>query len=597
MLIIVNVFRLGRVACSELDRGPTMGIVSASIEPSGNILGIRFKGDAGQFSDYTLDPDLSRRVIVRSYAAGHTHRDGQVVPTQTKRLLAATAPLRLPVNPSSPYIPLLDEVDLGDGTRLVRLALEEHIYATDAGLALSVATGWRRGEQAALGSVTNHSVIAAPMPIFRWADVPNQEQSGSFALELEALSHHPMGLQGLAGVRFTITDGSSIGSYWTLSLGTSSLYNDKLRCYRVVIDASQAAAFRAGLLRCDAEAYPWIGPVRSTGPYLPHAIGGSGSGGFVAKMQPVDGLSAASYGTAAELPFTVAWNPGKTRYPPAFVYVDHLLGLTDPTAVKLSSDASVAAAGPFARDVTTAMQAVFLAKRSAPAANGQPAIVNMADGAIIRLHAGTHADLGTTNVDRSLTAGETWPIVEGDPADPDPRTNVILQTNTDSGLSVASARFRNMSVELGQFPLDYFFTRYWWFDNLEMRGKAGQDQNSKPPISPNEGHVFYTGTRVWKYGFSMRWAQSHQPHLIRACEGSRRMEAMAIFTSRWIAAIDPTVTNIPNASGELYAVGGWQISSIQAANRMLFIPSTTCARRAIGSGIRRRCRQRRPAQR
>lgn len=36
------------------------------------------------------------------------------------------------------------------------------------------------------------------------------------------------------------------------------------------------------------------------------------------------------------------------------------------------------------------------------------------------------------------------------------------------------------------------------------------------------------------------------------------MEAIVVLTSRWIASIDPTVTDIPNASGELYAVGGWQ---------------------------------------
>ena len=534
-----------------------MPITSVFVEPNGWVLNVTLVGDAGGFENYVLDPDGQPRVIVSSYHAGHTRRTVDVVRNTQLRTLICTKPLRRPVDPAAPTFKLIDERSNADGTRTVRLALSEHIYVTDAGIGVRFAIGWRSGENAT-GTIAaaNRSKVVAPIPIFRWADVPYQIQSGSFALEVFGASHHPIGTQAVAGVRFSITDGNSVDYLWAVEQSTSLLYGDRLRCYRVVVDASRAAGFRAGLLRCDAEIFPWIGAVRTTGSNLPRAIGGSGGGGFQTAMQPVDGLSTASFQTKAEAPFVVAWNPGNQRYAPAFVYVDPYAGSPDPAAVIVSGNAAYAATAP-ARDLTTACQAVNLANRSAMAANGQPAQTHMADGVVIRLRAGVHAGPGETLVTSELSAAESWLVVEGDPADANPRANVILQTADGyPGLRAPRLQMRNLTLELGTANLDYGLVRFWWYNNVELRGRAGQDQNAKP-ASGTGFAVFYTQCRYWKHGFSMRWSYSHQPFLIRGCEGSRRMEAITILTTKWIAALDATVSDIPNSSNELYATGGW----------------------------------------
>ncbi len=120
--------------------------------------------------------------------------------------------------------------------------------------------------------VTNNSTVPAPAPIVRWSQVPYQLQSGPFALEVVVASHHPNGVAPVAGVRFTVTDGTTIKSYWTTSLANSSVApttdgtGKNLRVYSVTVDPTVATALTRGLLRCDYEVYPWIGPVQKSDP-------------------------------------------------------------------------------------------------------------------------------------------------------------------------------------------------------------------------------------------------------------------------------------------------------------------------------------------
>ena len=128
-----------------------MAITAAQVEANGWVLRLTFSGTPGTFSSYTLDPDGAPRLVLASSHAGFVKSAGTAVAGTLARSLIGTKPLRLPVNPADPNTPVLDETDLGGGLVQVRIALSEHIYATESGLALTALAGWRDGERAASG--------------------------------------------------------------------------------------------------------------------------------------------------------------------------------------------------------------------------------------------------------------------------------------------------------------------------------------------------------------------------------------------------------------------------------------------------------------
>ena len=481
--------------------------------------------------------------MLTSSHAGYAQSAGQALATPLARSLAATKPLRKPVNASTAGVvapSVVDETDLGGGSFQVRLALSEHIYATDTGVSLSVAAGWRSSEAAVSGiAVSNGSTTAAPIPIMRWAETPYRRASAAFDLELVVFSHHPVALQPVAAVKFTVTDGTNTKTYWTTALASSPRHGDNLRCYRVSVDAAAAPALTAGLLRCDAEIYPWLGAMRSTD---------------TAGTRSMTGLGTAAFATAAHAPFTIAWDPASSRYGDRWICVDPA-GTVTASAVTVAASWTAAKAGTRAANVTTAIQAGYLNNRSLAIGNGQPAKARSVDGLQIGLIAGVHATVGTTAITTGITADESWTRVFGDPDDADPRANVVLRTAASTaGFRLGRMMLANMTLEVGTNTLSSGFPTYWAFDNIEVRGKAGQETNAVYPASatPPAGQavLWITGSRYWRSGSAIQASSGFRPGLVRAAEFSRRADALALLSGRWL--VDATVVGVQSVTA------GWQ---------------------------------------
>ncbi|QXQ05510.1 hypothetical protein KX816_14890 [Sphingosinicellaceae bacterium] len=538
-----------------------MAITAASIEANGWVLRLVFSGSPGSFASYALDPDGSPGVTLTTAHPGFAPSAGTAVAASLARVIVATKPLRKPVNPASPFNVLVDETDNGDGTVTVRLALSNYIHETEGAVSLSVAAGWRAGEAAASGiAIVNASTFAAALPIFRWSDVPYQRVAGPVTLELVAFSHHPQGLNPVAAVKFTITDGTGVKSAWATAPSTSNRYGDNLRVYSATIDPATATALSAGLLRCDAEIYPWLGAMRSTD---------------TPGTRSMVGLGLAGYGDAATTPFIVGYDPVGTRYGDQVLFVDPVNGTTTPLAAMVKTDlAGARAIAPAARpkDLSVAVQALYLANRALAAGNGQPASTRALDGARIVLAAGVHVP-GTVTVTSTPTTIELPLRIEGDPDDPNPRDNVVLQVAaTNKRIRVTKVALSNLSVEVDAASLFDTLTFYYTLDNITVRGKAGSEASSTAigAVAPPNGSFNMSATRVrwWQSGSRMN-GNFQRFGLIRASEASRRVEALCTLTHRFIGG-GVGGEDIFQTSEES-CVGGWASITTAGAGEDLVV--------------------------
>ena len=531
-----------------------MAIIAASIEPNGWVLALTLTGGLGNFASYTLDPDGTPRLSIASSHPGYQPlQGGGVTATNRSRTLVATKPLRKPAEVVGVTLQpaVIDEADLGGGQIRVRIALSEHFYAGDTGLVLTALAGWRSGEGAATIAVTNGSTMVAPMPIARWLDVPYQRRTGPFKLTLGVFSHHPQGLTPVAAVRFTVFDNTTLKTFWAMGLATSTTYGDALRTYEVSVDPALAPALSAGLLRCDFEIYPWIGAVRTSNP------NGAGAN------PPMSAMSTAGYATPADTPFLVAWDPAGTRYPPAYVVIDGANGTGTASAAMVQPTLAAAkAVAPAAKPnrLSVAIQALYLANRNAAAANGQPALTRMLDGATIVVPAdNAQVFPGSASVTSTVTTSEAWLDIVGDPDAADPRANarVSAVTTAAAGVFISRVRFANLTVELSTRNIFTGSTRFWWFDNVEMRGNAGLEGTCANPAGATSTAIYFTRSRVWRTQFGASYASNYFPYLVRACEFSKRAEAMAIVSSKWIEPLDTSINSAGTPSASARVVGGW----------------------------------------
>ncbi|QYE33691.1 hypothetical protein KZX46_12595 [Polymorphobacter sp. PAMC 29334] len=550
-----------------------MAIISASIEANGWVLLVTLTGGpsaAGDFSQYLLDPNGTPRLVVTTTAPGFALSGGVAIAVSATRSLIATKPLRLPVQATaagarSAKTP--DEASLGGGQIRIRIALSQHVYATDTGLTLTALAGWRTGEAAATIAVTNNSTIAAPSPIVRWADVPYQHISNSRAIDLEvvAFSHHPKGFAPIAGVKFTATDGINTATGWATSLTSSPKYGAggtgvPARVYRVTIDGGTAtpAALTEGLIRCDFKAFPWIGTARASDT-TDTAFAAVASTGTLSMAS----LTTAGMAPAAQTPFVIAYDPNGTWLPVLYVYVQpntwvgtgsiasNVLtvatttsgavaigtkisgvgvtagctvisgsgstwavsttaavatialqggGTSNNNIVTVSANALTAANGTCADAYTTARNALKIQNRIVAARNGQVAsAIGATDGMVIRVKAGSYAGLGATAVASGITTNYTWEIVEGDPADANPRVNVVVAQGAGGSTRSTRCQFRNMTVVGATAAVPFNATTYGWLDNVEVRGAVGFESNTVQ-IFGNATNAFWTNLRFWKLG-------------------------------------------------------------------------------------------------
>ena len=513
-----------------------MAIISAAIEANGWVLALTGTFGAGSFGDHVLDADTaSPRVVVNCSHAGFVQSGGQAVAGSRLRAIAATKPLRLAVNPAAPSPAVIDEADLGGGLRRVRIALADTVYATDTGLTLDVAAGWRTGEGAASGlAVSNNSTVAAPVPIFRWAWYPFEVVGGVFRLSAVVFSHYPNGFQPVAGVRFTVTDGTNVKSYWATSLGHDNRAGDNLRCYTVEVDPATATALTAGQLRCDLEVYPWLGAMRSTDP---------------AGTRDMADLRTVARGSGAQIPLMVAYDPAGDRYANMWVMLDPTGGSTTAAAGMVATNLAAArAVGTKARNISVAIQAAYLANRSLPAANGGVAITRSANGLTIVVPAGVEAEMGAQNVTSGLNNDEAFVRIIGDPEVSDPRTSCVVRSNNNTTapptLRVVRMLLKDLTVRLGQTR---FSTGpgYVVVDNCEVNAKTGFEADSAATLTgftPPTGQVSLAvvNARWWKTAVAMS-ASTQRLSLSRGCQWSRTIRGIAILTGRWIGPDDDTV--------------------------------------------------------
>jgi hypothetical protein len=511
----------------------TTNIVAAEIEDNGWVLALTLDGvSAGGFADYTLDPDGSTPALrVITTHPGYVQSGGEAVSGNITRVIPATIPLRLPVNLASPTVNVIDEEDIGGGQRKVRITLANHVYATDTLTTLSCSAGWRTGEEGATGIlVTNNSTLVAPVPIFRWMRLTQQVETGTFRLSLFVASHHPVGFQPVAGVKFTATDGTTVKTVWATALGTDNDYGDNLRCYTVTIDPAAATALTEGQLRCDAEVYPWLGSMRSTDPAGTKAMG----------ALPVD-----ARGAGAQVPFVVAYDPDGDVYNNRWVVVDAVNGTTTASAAMVATTlAGAKAVAPASKpqNINCALQALYLQNITLPAMNGASSVTRAADGARIVLPSGVSGWQGT-NVTSGLQS--TVPVrIIGDPDDADPRVNCILRSGS-SGVDSRANRFvlRDLKLECGQAAMTLAILIQ--LDNCDLSAKAGFESSISliTGTTPTVGTFSCQAvkTRWWKHVTGMDNAQ-HKFNLIRACEFSRAARSAAIVTSKSIQVDDDTVT-------------------------------------------------------
>ena len=163
-----------------------------------------------------------------------------------------------------------------------------------------------------------------------------------------------------------------------------------------------------------------------------------------------------------------------------------------------------------------------------------------------------------------------WVIIEGDPADSNPRTNVRLEPNLQANFRADRICVRNMTVCHKGFALTGYSARGVWFDNVEFRGTKAQEQNTKPITLAVGTAVWFTACRYWKLGSAMRRAGTQRPMLIRGCEAARGMQALTILTSRWIASLDDTVSYTDKGSSLGCATAGWGDEASTCEDHIVF---------------------------
>ncbi|MBV8973416.1 MAG: hypothetical protein JO290_14115, partial [Sphingomonadaceae bacterium] len=578
-----------------------MAILSASVEANGWVLRLKLSAalssatvagftnaygtdTAGQWATNfaAYDPGLTTwerawtaasPLTLTATSAGFTQAGGQAAAATPVRTIAATKVLRKPVDATPagvrrPKEP--DETDNGDGTITVRIALAQHVYAGDTGLTLAALAGWRTGEAAGGIAVSNNSTVPAPAPIVRWADVPYQLKSGSFWLECLVASHHPQGVAPVAAVKFTVTDGTTVKVFWTTALTTSPLYATPPgsgggtgvppRVYGVTVDPT---GLTQGLLRCDFEVYPWIGPAQKSDP---------------AGTKSMTSLGTAARATGALVPFVVAYNPGNAWITPRFVDVDEVNGTATAASVTLATTAAAAAAGTPAKDIGTALAAMLAANVTVAAANGQAAITKSADGLTITLrkaNAGTGCTgivngCGTAGVGTGILTLACGVTVRGDPADATQRACIwrspaAANGNTRITLLHATA----LSVEAQSNAC--MSVANVWVDNVEVRGVAGQTATTGTPLGATNALLWATNGKWWQHGTKLGTSGSGQVTMLaRQMSVERDLSAPVVAAcARLPSAVAGTSGFTTNLTGITDA--GWGLERIAVGNDLRYL--------------------------
>lgn len=533
-----------------------MTVISAAVEENGWVLAVR--GDwgptagaweyggfdrtngrflAGDTDQFPLDPDGAAKLVLHLTSAGHERRGVEAVAaTARPRRLVGTKALRRPW----PNQSQLDEIEHGDGTRTVRIALSQRVFAGDVLLSVGFAAGWKAGETAALlEAVGNGSGRAIPLPVSRWATVPYQLVAGTpvasatgFRVDVVVASHFPehAGAElnlAVAAVKVEASDGLSTRTSW-LSVGNSTAHGDDLRCWTGEVDL---VGLNPGIVTLHKTLYPFIGAPRSTG----------------------SGHSASALASLARdwaVPLQLCFDPTGSRHAAnrRYVFVDRQSPnalLSSIGSVVLHESVDAARAAPLAskpQNLTVAIQKMRDQGATVGEANGIAGGARTIEYWEILVTDGQTVEFGTESVTTTNFVGarEGFLVIRGDPAAADPRATCAVQSNGSArGITVPRLRFRDLRLQLGHSTLLSNATNaIIWLD--------GCDVTAKPGYATDTSGVRITSVASWSTNLRC-WGYNGQPF------GSNLLRNVSrTIGSRSLAHVGVTIGYEAGVSGTSY---------------------------------------------
>ena len=393
-----------------------------------------------------LTPDATPKLTLLVQDAGFDRIGGLPVANSNRpRTVIATRALARP----NPDQSLLDETDHGDGTRTIRFALSDRIYASSTIVSASFLSGWKVGQGGGtVNVVTNNSTLTAPVPLVKWANEPWPYVGGTVGspahtarVECLIASHHPESVadvdgsrhQACAALMLRAFDGTTTKDFFFTAPQTSPLYGDSLRCWGGLIDLS---GLNPGPITVHATVYPWVGAPRSTG--VAHSTDEN------AALQPAWGS-----------PFHLWYDPTGAVWGRKFIAIDPVGGTTTVANVRWQAsvaDANAAAASTKPLNLETALNAIANAAAGGgltlPARNGFASHTNCGAWWEVLLPSGATSTSLVTTTPRS---GPGYVVLRGNPAVATPRTDCILRSDTATRTinNINRLKLADCRVELG----------------------------------------------------------------------------------------------------------------------------------------------------
>lgn len=440
-------------------------------EQSGWVLQITGNWPRSRFSDFDLEENGEFSIVLQVRSDGFTKGNNWAIKGSHIRTVVATKALRVSLPGPPMDLTSLDETEGANGLRTVRLALSEPIHRGEQIVSASFRAGWRKDMPAMqAGPIMNLSQFLPELPTMQWV-VPTlmrATRQEDVRLDMLVVSGWAMERSAVAAVRFTATDGAQTNVSWQLQATHSSGWGDALRCWGVSA-CSLCEGLNPGPVTIHAEIYPWIGPMRPTGE------------GHSTRIQ--DALVC-----RAERPIHVLWDPAGTHMPEAHVFVHPTRGTSNPALVSIAPSLWEAKAGVAAASPSVAAQAIRLAKRFIPAANGWPASTAAGDNAIITLAAGFHG-FGTQNVSLGTTNSQGRMILQGDPDDMAPRDNCILDGLQNPNWRYSRMLVRNLSLRIGNGGLP-FRSAINHLHNVTVTALPGMASSNKACFLKADGYLY-----------------------------------------------------------------------------------------------------------
>lgn len=450
-------------------------ITQVRIEQEGWVLQVTGYWPKSHFSDFHLEENGEFAVTLSIKSQGYTSGPNWAVADCHLRTVRATKALRVSLPGPPMDLTSLDEKELGNGLRTVRLALSEPVHRNEQVVSALFRQGWRKSMPTMQNlQVMNLSLFSPEIPTMQWV-VPTlmrATRQSDVRLDLLVASGWAMGRSAVAAVKFTATDGSQTNVSWQLQATHSFGWGDALRCWGVSA-RSLCEGLQPGPITVHAEIYPWIGLMRSTG------------NGHSTQVR--DALIC-----RAERPVHVLWDPQGLHMPEAHVYVHPAKGSSNPASVTVGQSLQAAKAGVAAATPSVAAQAIRLAERHIRAANGWPPSTAAGDNAIITLAPGVHG-FGTQNVSVGATITQGRMILQGDPSDVAPREHCILDGLENPNWRYGRMLIRNLTLRIGNGGLP-FRSAVNHLHNVMVTALPGMVSSNRACFLRTEGYLYNTIT-------------------------------------------------------------------------------------------------------